>query len=143
MPSSIDALLAELGLQRGDHAVRERGDEPGSEIWRAGLTHPVLCRILESAEALAPFLKLSRDVVFAMLRDLVIEEAERSPFGLVAIEDGAESKREPATLGSMGLQEILAEVARKAAPSFASPLLKPLVGELRDPGSASSRSPFD
>jgi hypothetical protein len=44
--------------------------------------------MLEAAEQLAPFLKLSRDVVLDLIRDLVIEEAERSPFGLVAREQG-------------------------------------------------------
>ncbi len=47
-------------------------------------------RMLESAETLAAFWKVSRDVVFGMLRDLVIEKAERGPFGLVAREQGAE-----------------------------------------------------
>ena len=50
MPRVSDAFLAELGLKRADHPVHEWGDDPGSEIWRAGLTHPVLCRMLESAE---------------------------------------------------------------------------------------------
>ena len=65
---------------------------------------------------LAPFLNLSREVVFAMLRDLVIEEAKRAPFGLVAIEEGAEAElaREAARYRAMSLQEILAECARGA-----------------------------
>ena len=54
------------------------------------MVHQVGRACTAEAEVLAPFLKLNRDVVFAMLRDLVIEEAERSPFGLVAIEEGAE-----------------------------------------------------
>ena len=57
----------------------------------------MLHRVLESAERLAPFLKLNRDVVFGLLTDLVIEEAERSPFGLAARERVADSAREPAT----------------------------------------------
>ena len=77
--------------ERSGPRPREWSDDPGSKIWRAGLTHPVLQSMLESVETLAPFLKLSRDVVFAMLRDLVIEEAERSRFGLVAIEEGAKA----------------------------------------------------
>ena len=86
--------------------------------------------MLESAEALAPFWKVSREVAFTLLRDLVIEEAQRSPFGLVAIEEGAESEREPASLGSMSLGEILSEAAKLAdarhgpprAPEWAVPL---------------------
>ena len=78
--------------------------------------------MLEQAKKLAPFLKLSSEVVFGLLRDLVIEEAERAPFGLVA--------REQASPGSMGLQEFLAEAARVAdarhvrprAPEWAVPL---------------------
>ena len=69
-------FIAELGLQRANHAVHEWDDDPGSEILRAGLIHPVLQRMLAEAEALAPFLKLSTDVVFSLLRDLVIEESE-------------------------------------------------------------------
>ena len=65
-----------------------------------------------------------------MLRDLVIEEAERSPFGLVARDPEGESEREPATSGSMSLKEILAEVAKLTdarhgpprAPEWAVPL---------------------
>jgi hypothetical protein len=53
-------------------------------------------------------------LVFDLLRDLVIEESERSPSGLVAIGEGNESAREPATLGSMGLGEILSEAAKLA-----------------------------
>ena len=64
--------------------------------------------MLESAEALAPFWKLSREVAFSLLRDLVIEESERSPFGLVA----REPEREPGILGSMSLGEILSEAAK-------------------------------
>lgn len=70
--------------------------------------------MLQSAETLAPFLKLDTAVVFGLLQDLVIEEAERSPFGLVASEPESESEPEPANLGSMSLQEILAEWARLA-----------------------------
>jgi len=43
----------------------------------------VMSRMLESAETPAPVLKLDTEVVFSLLQDLVIEEAERSPFGLV------------------------------------------------------------
>ena len=32
------------------------------------------------------FLNLSREVVFGWLRDLVSEESERAPFGLVALD---------------------------------------------------------
>ena len=63
---------------------------------------------------LAPFLNLSREVVFAMLRDLVIEEAERSPFGLVARDPEGESAREAARFRATSLQEILAEFTRGA-----------------------------
>ena len=108
MPREIDTFLAELGLERADDQIHEWGDDPGSQIQRAGLTHEVLHRVLESAERLAPFLKLSRDVVFDLLCDLVIEEAERAPFGLVAREQVAESAGEPETLSSVGLQELLA-----------------------------------
>jgi hypothetical protein len=90
MPHASDAFLAELGLQRADHPVHEWAVDPGGKTWRTHLNHPVLLRMLESAEALAPFLKLSRDVAFGLPRDLVIEEAERSPFGLVAREQGIE-----------------------------------------------------
>ena len=114
MPGGIDAFLAELGLECAEHITREWGDDPGSQIQRAGLTHEVLHRMLESAERLAPFLKLSRDVVFGLLCDLVIEEAERSPFGLVPREQVPDSAREPATLGSVSLQELLALAARMA-----------------------------
>jgi hypothetical protein len=86
--------------------------------------------MLESAESLAPFLKLSRDVVFEMIYDLVIEEAEHSPFGLVAREQGTESEREPAIVGSMSLGELLTEAAKRTdarhgpprAPEWAVPL---------------------
>jgi hypothetical protein len=78
--------------------------------------------MLEEAEKLAAFLKLDREVVFGWLRDLVIDESERSPFGLVA--------REQASPGTMSLQEFLAEAARVAdarhgrprAPKWAVPL---------------------
>jgi len=130
MPQASDALLSDLGLQRADHAVHEWSDEPGSKIFRAGLTHPGLHRMLAKAEEWAPMLLLNREVVFSVLRDLVIEESERSPFGLVAIEEGAESEREPTTLDSMSLGEILTEAARLAdarngpprAPEWAVPL---------------------
>jgi hypothetical protein len=72
-----NALLAKPGLQRADRSVHEWGDETGSRIWRGGFAHPVLQRMLESTEALASFLKLGTDVVFAMLRDLVIGETGR------------------------------------------------------------------
>ena len=114
MPQGIDAFLAELGLERAEPTGYEWGDDPGSQIQRAGLTHEVLHRVLESAETLAPFLKLSRDVVFGLLTDLVIEEAERAPFGLAPREQVADSAGEPATLGSTSLQELLAQAARMA-----------------------------
>jgi hypothetical protein len=91
MLRGTEAFLAELGLQRADHPVHEWGDDPGSRTWRAHLTHPVLCRMLEEAESLAPLWKVSREVAFSLLCDLVIEESERSPFGSVAIEEGAEA----------------------------------------------------
>ena len=53
-------------------------------------------------------------MVFDLLRDPVVEEAERSPFGLMAREHEGESEREPATLGSMSLQDVLAETAKLA-----------------------------
>ena len=77
--------------------------------------------MLESAEALAPFLKLSKDVVFGLLTDLVIEEAGRAPFGLVPRGQVAESAREPATLDSVGLQELLAGAARMDDARHGSP----------------------
>ena len=109
-----DRFLAELGLESSGPRAQQWGDDPDSKILRANLTHPVLQRMLESAEAPAPFLKLSREVVFAMLRDLVVEEPER----------------EPAELGSIRLQDVLAETARLAnarhgpprAPEWAVPL---------------------
>jgi len=114
MPRVSDDFLAELGLQRSGLRADHWGDDPGSEIWRAGLTHPVLHRMLEEAEKLAAFLKLDREVVFGWLRDLVLEESERSPFGLVARDPEGESAREAARFGSMSLQEILAKWARLA-----------------------------
>ena len=85
MPKVSDAFLAELGLQRADHAVHPWSDDPARKIQRAGLTHAVMSRMLESAEALAPFVKCDKAVVLGWLRDLVLEESERSPFGLVEI----------------------------------------------------------
>ena len=130
MLRGTDAFLAELGLEHAEPTGYEWGDDPGSQTRRAGPTHEVLHRMLESAEALAPFLKLTRGVVFDLLCDLVIEEAERSPFGLVPREQVAEAVGEPATLDSMGLQELLAQAARMAdtrlgrprAPEWAVPL---------------------
>jgi len=110
MPRGIDAFLAELGLERAEPTGYEWGDDPGSQIQRAGLTHEVLHRMLESAEALAPFLKLSRDVVFGLLCDLVIEEAERSPFGLIPREPVTESARGAATLGSVGITDLAGHI---------------------------------
>ena len=63
--------------------------------------------MLDSAENLAPFLKLSREVVFDLLYDLLIGEAERAPFGLVAIEEGGEPAPEQPSPGSMRFGEIL------------------------------------
>ena len=82
--------------------------------------------MLESAEALAPFWKVSREVAFSLLRDLVLEESERSPFGLVE----REPESEPVTSGSMSLNEILIEAAKLTdarhgpprAPEWAVPL---------------------
>ena len=130
MPRVSDAFLAELGLEGSGPRPCEWGDDPGSEIQRAGLTHPVLCRMLESVETLAPFLKLNRDVVFAMLRDLVSGESERSPFGLVARDPESDSEREPVASGSIGLGETLSEAAKlidarhgqPRAPEWAVPL---------------------
>jgi hypothetical protein len=90
MTRPIDTFLADLGLKRADHPVREWGDDPGSKIRRACLNHTVMNRMQEEAEKLAPFLNLSRDVVFGLLRDLASGEAERSPFDLVAREDEVE-----------------------------------------------------
>jgi hypothetical protein len=112
MPRVSDAFLADLGLERSGPRPDQWGDDPESKIWRAGLTHPVLMRMLESAEKLAPYLKLIRDVVLGFLCDRVIEEAERSPFGLAATEEGGEAAREVARFSSMSLQEILADAAR-------------------------------
>ncbi len=39
MPRVSDAFLAELGLERADHAAHEWGDDPASKIRRACLTH--------------------------------------------------------------------------------------------------------
>jgi len=47
MPRGIDAFLAELGLERPAPSGYEWGDNPGSQIRRAGLTHEVLHRVLE------------------------------------------------------------------------------------------------
>ena len=108
MTSGTDAFLAELGLRRADHAIHPWGNGPGSKIQRACLNHTVMSRMLEGAEQFAPSLNLSREVVFALLRDLVIEEAERSPFGLV----GRDPESEPANAGSMSLNELLTEAAK-------------------------------
>ena len=54
MLRGIDTFLAELGLERAEPTGYEWGDDPGSQIRRASLTHEVLHRMLESAEALAP-----------------------------------------------------------------------------------------
>ena len=64
MPRPIDTFLADLGLERSAPRADQWGDDPGSKIWRAGLTHAVMSRMLEEAEALAAFLKLDRGVVF-------------------------------------------------------------------------------
>jgi hypothetical protein len=63
-----------------------------------------------------PFLNVSRDVVFAMLRALVIEEAKRSPFGLVERDEGPNAewlsdrsrrqRRAPAAAERQGTAEI-------------------------------------
>jgi hypothetical protein len=95
-------LLAELGLQRADHPLHEWTDDPGGKTWRAGLTHPVLQRKLAGAGRLAFYSKPDRDLVLAALRDLLIADAERSPYGLVASEQGAESERELTTPGPQG-----------------------------------------
>jgi len=79
MPTATDTLLSELSLQRSGPRTDPWGGEPGSEIWRASLTHPVLHRMLAKAEEWAPMLGLTREVVFGLLRDLMIEESERSP----------------------------------------------------------------
>jgi hypothetical protein len=88
MPRASDTFLAELGLEHAEPTGYEWGDDPASQTQRAGLNHAVMGRMLEAAEQLAPFLKLSRDVVFGLLRDLVFEEANRAPFGLVAMGRG-------------------------------------------------------
>jgi hypothetical protein len=97
MLHASDTFLAELGLERSGPRPDQWGDDPGRHIWRAGLTHPVLQRMLATAEQLAPVLRLTPEVVFGLLRDLVIEESERSPYGLVAREPEAE----PAMAGSL------------------------------------------
>jgi len=51
MPSRTDTLLPALGLQRSGPRPDQWGDDPGSRIWRAGLTHAVLHRMLAKAEA--------------------------------------------------------------------------------------------
>jgi hypothetical protein len=38
MPTGTDTFLAELDLEPADQAVRKRGNDPGSEILRGGLT---------------------------------------------------------------------------------------------------------
>ena len=78
------------------------------------MVHQVGRACTAEAEVLAPFLKLNREVVFAMLRDLVIEESECSPFGLVAREPEGESVREPARFSEMSFAELLAEANRLA-----------------------------
>jgi hypothetical protein len=70
--------------------------------------------MLAEAEKLAPFVKFDKAVVFGWLRDLVLEESERSPFGLVKRDPEGELAREAARFGSMSLQEILAECTRGA-----------------------------
>jgi hypothetical protein len=116
-----DAFLTELGLERSGPRADQWADDPRSKMRLAGLNHDVLLRMLESAENLAPFLKLSREVVFDLPYDLVIEEAERAPFGLVAVGEGSASAREQATPGSMILSELLAEAARMADARRGSP----------------------
>jgi hypothetical protein len=49
-----------------------------------------MMRVLDSAEALAPSSKLDRAAVSCLLLDSVIEEAERSPLGLVTREPESE-----------------------------------------------------
>ncbi len=127
MSSATDTFLAELGLHRSGPRPDQWGDDPGSQIRRAGLTHPVLHRMLEQAEKLAPFLKLSRGAVFGLLRDLVIEEAERSPFGLVAIEEQGPEQASPSSTSFQELLAIAEQMAstrqeRPKAPVWAVPL---------------------
>jgi len=50
MPTATNAFLAELGLQSSGPRAHQWGDDPGSEIWRASLTHPVLQRMPAKAE---------------------------------------------------------------------------------------------
>jgi hypothetical protein len=64
MPRGIDTFLAELGLEHAEPTGYQRGDDPASQIQRAGLNHAVLSRMLGAVEALAPFLKLDKAVVF-------------------------------------------------------------------------------
>ena len=80
MPRAIDTFLAELDLKQADHTSHKRG--PAILMVRADLKHAVLHRMLEEAEALAPFLKRDKEVVFRLIRDLVFEETQRSPFAL-------------------------------------------------------------
>jgi hypothetical protein len=69
-------------------------------------------------------------VVFGLIRDRVFEEAERSPFGLVAREPEGDSAREPARFSETSFAELLAEANRLAdarhgwprAPEWAVPL---------------------
>ena len=72
MPRVSDDSLAELGLRRPAHATYPWSDHPAHKIQRAGLTHAVMSRMLESAEVLAPFVKFDKAVVFGWLRDLVL-----------------------------------------------------------------------
>ena len=52
-PNLTDFFLADLGLQRAGHPTYEWGNDLSSQIRRAGLTHPVLHRLLEEAGKLA------------------------------------------------------------------------------------------
>jgi hypothetical protein len=130
MPRGTDTLLAELGLKHADPTGHEWSNDPASQIDRTGLNHQVLSRMLEAAEALAPFLKLDKGVVFGLIRDLVIEEAGRAPFGLIARDRGPEPPREPTRLGAMRFEGFLAEAVglidarrvRPWAPEWAAPL---------------------
>ena len=134
-----DFFLADLGLERSGPRPCQWGNDPDSKIRRANLTHAVMSRMLEEAESLAPFLKLSRDVVFGFLCDLVIEEAERSPYGLVAIEEGGESAREQASPGSLRFQELLA-IAERMAGSRREPPRAPEWAVSLDRGDSPDRS---
>jgi hypothetical protein len=55
MPRDTDAFLAELGLERADPTGFDLGDDPLSQIERAGLNHAVMGRFQMPPQWRCPF----------------------------------------------------------------------------------------